>query len=309
MSAKHSKTACRGGMRAVAVTALAVAMVVHMQAAERAPNVLTIRAAARKIESLQKPVPRPGPFDWLAGHPEPGQTFDAYIASNPNRPTRTRTTIYVLPLGDFSDAQQHLLDRALDLVARFYGVPVKALDRLDLNGIPEGARRVNRGSSQILTGFVLKDILPARRPKDAVATIALTTSDLWPGEGWNFVFGQASLTERVGVWSLARYGDPEKESSLVLRRTLNVATHELGHMFGILHCTAHACGMNGSNSLEESDRAPLPFCSECEQKIWWACAVDPVARYASLVEFAEANDLPREAAEWRARLSLLQSAR
>ena len=26
-----------------------------------------------------------------------------------------------------------------------------------------------------------------------VAVLALTTSDLWPGEGWNFVFGQASL--------------------------------------------------------------------------------------------------------------------
>ena len=42
--------------------------------------------------------------------------------------------------------------------------------------------------------------------------LAITAFDLWPGPGWNFVFGQASLTERVGVWSMARNGDPDDES-------------------------------------------------------------------------------------------------
>jgi archaemetzincin len=30
--------------------------------------------------------------------------------------------------------------------------------------------------------------------------------DLYPEPSWNFVFGQASLNERVGVYSFARYG-------------------------------------------------------------------------------------------------------
>lgn len=293
------------------VIALAAFLFAHIHAAEKPPNLLAIRAAGQKIAPLQKPMPRPGAGDWLASHPEAGQTFDQYLASNPNRPTATRTTIYILPLGDFSTTQQRLIDRTAELTTRFYGVPVKTLDPLALSAIPERARRVHPvvGVPQILTGYVLQNVLPPRRPKDAVATIALTTSDLWPGEGWNFVFGEASLTERVGVWSLARYGDPEKDAALVLRRTLNVATHELGHMFGIAHCIAHECGMNGSNNLEESDRQPLPFCSECEQKIWWACGVDPLARYTALLEFAETNGLAREAAEWKARLSALQTRR
>ena len=42
--------------------------------------------------------------------------------------------------------------------------------------------------------------LPAFLPKDAFAFVAFTSSDLWPGEGWNFVFGQASMEGRIGVW-------------------------------------------------------------------------------------------------------------
>ena len=38
--------------------------------------------------------------------------------------------------------------------------------------------------------------------------ISFTSTDLWPGEDWNFVFGQASFEKPVGVWSLHRLGDP-----------------------------------------------------------------------------------------------------
>ena len=121
--------------------------------------------------------------------------------------------------------------------------------------------------------------------EDAVAVLALTTADLWPGHNWNFVFGQASLGERVGVWSIYRLGDPRTEPATCLLRTLKVAAHETGHMMGIPHCTAYDCGMNGSNHIKENDERPLWFCPEDEMKVWWACRVDPKARYASLVEF------------------------
>ena len=112
--------------------------------------------------------------------------------------------------------------------------------------------------------------------------------------------GQASLGERVGVWSLYRQGDPEAEFTTCLRRTLKTAVHETGHMFGIAHCTAYECGMNGSNHRAEADSRPLWFCPEDEMKVWWACRVDPAARYDRLSQFADEHGLAPEARFWRA---------
>jgi archaemetzincin len=131
-----------------------------------------------------------------------------------------------------------------------------------------------------------------------VAVLAITNEDLWPGGNWNFVFGQASLVDRVGVWSTARMGDPVKESRMLLRRVLQVAVHETGHMFGIKHCTAYECCMNGSNHMAESDRAPLVFCPECDAKLWWACGLDAPKRAAALHEFAKEHRLEPDAAQW-----------
>ena len=197
-----------------------------------------------------------------------------------------------------------MIDVTSDLLGRFYDAEVKRLPVIAGLGIPAEARRKNpyTGNEQILTTYVLDKLLIPGRPKDATAVLALTATDLWPGEGWNFVFGQASLTERVGVWSIARYGDPAESDEAFqtcLLRTLKVAVHETGHMFGFQHCTAYACGMNGSNSAEEMDRGPLPFCPECSAKIWWACQCQPAAWFESLEEFAAQQHLDDQQAFWK----------
>jgi archaemetzincin len=98
---------------------------------------------------------------------------------------------------------------------------------------------------------------------------------------------------------LARFGDPRRDYTLVLRRALQTATHEAGHMLGIQHCIACECGMNGSNHLEEADATPMWFCPECDRKRWWACRTDPAERYHRLAGFCEAHNLPAEAKFWR----------
>lgn len=280
--------------------------------AAAAPTDFTaIRKASAAIRPLHSTMGKPKPGEWLTQHKESGQTFDEYMRDHKKRVRDQYETMYVQPLGKFDGTRGKLLDQTTDFLGRFYGMPVKTLDTFTLDKLPATARRVHPQwqDKQILSTHILDDVLTPRRPKDAVAVLGLTASDLWPGEGWNFVFGQASLTERVGVWSIYRFGDPDKSAAdykLCLLRTLGTAAHETGHMLGIQHCTAYECGMNGSNNLRESDSRPLEFCPECQQKIWFTCGVDPKTRYRKLLEFAEKHELEEEAAYWRKVIERLQ---
>jgi archaemetzincin len=270
-----------------------------------------IRKAANAIRPLHSTMGKPKPGDWLAHHQETGQTFDEYMRDHKKRVCDLYETMYVQPLGKFEESQGKLLEQTADFMNRFFGMSVKTLDTFTLDILPANARRVHPEwkDKQILSTYILDDVLKPRRPRDAVAVLGLTASDLWPGEGWNFVFGQASLTDRVGVWSIYRFGDPDKsddDCKLCLRRTLATAVHETGHMLGIKHCTAYECGMNGSNNLRESDSRPLEFCPECQQKIWFTCGVEPRARYRRLLEFAEKHELDDEAAYWRKAIDRLK---
>ena len=235
---------------------------------------------------------RPG--DWLASHNEPGQTFQQYLQDRPIRISSKRDTLYVLPLGQFDEKQRRIVDLSAEFLGIYFSCKVNTMDGLSLDdAIPPEARRVhpNWGVRQIKSTFVLQKVLPKRLPKDAVALIALTTSDLYPDDDWNFVFGQAMFKDRVGVWSLYRNGDPDTEFKTCLMRTLKTATHETGHMFSIRHCIAYDCNMCGSNSLTESDRRPVYLCPECLPKVWWATKAKPKKRFEKLKKFCEDNAL------------------
>lgn len=263
-------------------------------------RIAAIERAGNAIAGLHAPIQKPGKSDWLTDHREPGQSFPDYRDFAPVLPTSERTTLYVRAIGEMTRAHESAIAATIDLLGRFYGLPVKRLDPIDPAEIPPRARRRNpiEGHEQILSQFLLSK-LAKEKPDDAVAVLALTTTDLWPGGNWNFVFGQASLFEGVGVWSLYRMGDPGVEPRLFLRRTLKTAVHETGHMFGILHCTKYDCGMNGANNQDEADGQPFWFCPDEEMKIWWGFKLDPIERYQSLAEFAKAHKLWQEAAFWR----------
>ncbi len=149
-------------------------------------------------------------------------------------------------------------------------------------------------------------LLPDLRPKDAVVVLGVTMGDLYPSRSWNYVFGEADLRRRVGVYSLARYfpefwGEARDEAALrlALLRTLKVVVHETGHMFGLEHCVTWQCAMNGSNSLAETDTQPLRLCPDCLRKLAWNRGFDVAARHDKIAKFLETHGLADEAAWYR----------
>jgi archaemetzincin len=213
-------------------------------------------------------------------------------------------------MGELTRGQQAVLDATADFMRRFFQLPVKVQKAWPVSMVPKRARRRQPSGvgEQVLTGYVLHELLKPQLPRDAAALLALTRTDLWPGEGWNFVFGEASIRDRVGVWSINRYDDPDAGDEAFrkcLLRTIKTASHETGHTFSMLHCTMYECNMCGSNSLDESDRRPLPLCPECLAKLCLATGCDPVKRYRELVQFSKQHGLSDEQAFYERALETL----
>jgi archaemetzincin len=253
-----------------------------------------------KIAPLHTRPGKPQQGDWLASFSEAGQTFDEYINCTPVKATAKRNKLCIQPIGDFDKNQKKVLDLAAEFLGLYYDLPVEFKDPMSLDVVPLGASRTRnpqKGDLQLLTTYIIEEVLYPKRPKDAAAYLGFTTTDLWPGEGWNFVFGQALLDGRVGVWSINRFGDPAKSDAsfkLCLLRTMKLATHETGHMFTMEHCTAYMCNMAGTNSLDETDKHPLWLCPECMAKVCWMRQVDPVSRYTKLADFCKEQGFPTE---------------
>ena len=231
----------------------------------------------------------PGPLDWMTHNHEPKQSIFQYIDSFPIRPDEHRKYIYIVLLGEFDKTYQKIIDSTAKFMQAYFQMEIKFLDPLDLSIIQDKAQRIHplTKDKQILSTYVMEEILMPRLPEDAFSLIAFTTSDLWPGAGWNFVFGQASIDDRVGVWSIYRNGDPHQSNEdyqLSLLRTIKTGTHEVGHMFSMPHCPLFECSMNGSNHRQESDQRPLWLCPIDLGKLRWNIDFDPQKRYEDLMK-------------------------
>jgi archaemetzincin len=269
-----------------------------------------IEAAMKRLRRQAQRKTPPGPQDWLAQHPEPGQTY-AQFRQQVKSPAADRfSSLRLVPIGPLTAAQHSVLEAVRDFLPAFFGLRLAQDEPVVLEDIPPEAQRLLLPWEipQLLTPYLLNEALMKRRQPSDAAVLGITAIDLWPGEGWNFVFGQASLKERVGVWSMARSGDPDESPEsrrLCTLRTAKTSLHETGHMFGIRHCIAYECGMNGSNHSVERDRQPLEFCPECQAKVWWTLKMDPAKRSQQLSAVASKHGLADEAASFARQARIL----
>lgn len=264
---------------------------------DRLPAALRRALDPRPFEVL--PPPKRG--DWLDTHPESGQTFDEYAAAGANRPGGGRTTIYLQPLGDFG-ARGPSIEQLARFARAFFMLEVRILGMVPTGSVDWRSRPGSlSGQRQIYAPDVL-EFLHEMMPPDAFCVLGVTMEDLYPRESWNYVFGLASLSDRVGVYSFARYdpafwGEEQQEGTgkLMLRRSCKVLAHETSHMFGIAHCIYYRCVMNGSNHLAETDARPMHLCPADLRKLQWSVGFDVVERYRALEDFCRASGLTEEA--------------
>lgn len=264
--------------------------------------------AITKIEPFFERMGKPQQFDWLSSFQEKGQTFDEFLGLKPKKIEGKRQNLYILPLGNFSAAQEKIVNSAAEYLSVFYGMPLKRLPRQDYKRpfrIADHRPKTEYKAEQIRTGYIFDSILKPQLPEDAAALIAFTSEDIYPDASMLFVFGQATLTDRVGVFSLARLSR-NTDNTTFLKRAVKIATHEVGHMFNFRHCTKYECVMSGTNHLGETDRRPIDACPECTAKACWLTDASFAERYKKLAEVCRRLGLKDEAADFDKKAAALK---
>lgn len=132
---------------------------------------------------------------------------------------------------------------------------------------PEHAFAADRG--QYRSTGILEQLLGDPRRAAAAAgdrLLAVTGVDLFIPV-LTYVFGEAQLDGPAAVVSLHRlraelYGLPADDLQLA-DRLAKEAVHELGHTYGLIHCSDPRCVMHASTYVEEIDLKPATPCAEC----------------------------------------------
>lgn len=94
-----------------------------------------------------------------------------------------------------------------------------------------------------------------------------------------------------------------------LRRSCNLLTHELGHLYGLGHCIFNKCLMMGTAHLVEDFSAPSYLCPVCLRKLQCRLGFDVSGRYALLSDTFRDMGLKKETAWTRKQHLATVSAR
>lgn len=123
---------------------------------------------------------------------------------------------------------------------------------------------------QYHSSFLLTVIGQYLKKTDAEKILGITTGDLYVPQ-LNFVFGEAELSGRAAIISLHRlesefYGESANQA-IFLERASKEAIHEVGHTFGLEHCSNPSCVMSFSHSIRAVDTKKQEFCPKCSKRL------------------------------------------
>jgi archaemetzincin len=170
--------------------------------------------------------------------------------------------IYILPIGPIDGAVLRTVAQEIRLRLDYQCTIIQNL------GDPAYAFEASR--EQYSSGRILKEILKNKRlcanSKSTVKVLGIVDVDLCTPI-LTFVFGEAQLGGTAAIVSLCRlrqkfYGLPP-DPDLLLIRAQKEALHELGHTFGLVHCSNPRCVMYFSNSVRNIDVKTNNFCDSC----------------------------------------------
>ena len=169
-----------------------------------------------------------------------------------------------ITLISFGYFDQKLLEMVVPDISREFSFPVRTKSgNLDLSEFYDPARRQYNGTT------LLKKI-DNTFATDSSKTLGLFNIDLFIPI-LTYIFGQAYLNGRIGIVSIYRLSNEKygikTDHKILLERFRKEAIHELGHMFGLIHCSDPVCAMRSSTYVEDIDQKGHSLCPACSMQL------------------------------------------
>ncbi len=168
--------------------------------------------------------------------------------------------VRLIPVGR---VDEDLLRELIQVLREKLGVTAEVGELVE---IPKVA--FDSGRNQYRSTRILQELDKTSRPDRKDQLLAVTEVDLFV-PALNFVFGEALPPKNMAIISLCRlrqefYGRPS-DHNLLRERMVKEAVHEIGHVWGMGHCSNSHCVMFFSNTLADTDRKSDTFCERCKE--------------------------------------------
>jgi len=174
-------------------------------------------------------------------------------------------TGYSIILTRSEDVELDILEQVKEPIANIFNLPVV----IKQDPIPLSMIGYHPTRKQYIASAFLSQLKRNIKEQSVKANI-LTHKNLY-APGLNFVFGQAELGGIASVVS-TYYLNPKNYDQpfnydLFLERIIKEIVHELGHCFGLTHCSNPKCVMRFSNNVLDVDSKEKYFCESCSKKL------------------------------------------
>lgn len=233
------------------------------------------------------------------------KAFDDYASSSPPR-NPDRRSIGLCILGELAADEERLLQIVREYLAITFDTPVRIQRRLRIADLPAQAVRFEArfNDSQLDSGVLLSEVLPAEKTVESFALVGVTTVDPFPLPTAELLRWQGVSTSHVSLLLLPRGTSGPlsvEQVRALIRRAISGSLQGVAPLLGL-----DPRPPKTTDRLESPSRKELVLSPEALHQLCWNLDLAPAVILRNQERFFEKQGFREEAALCRDQVRRLQ---